>query len=281
MQSPFAWWLDLFRTERLAASHWNLTMQNQTPRKSAFTLIEMLLVVALICLLIALLLPGLGKARMAVRAAACAASQRQLTMAYQAYLRDNFQKSFIYIGNIGQHTFDNFWMALLEKYSGNMDELRICPEAARKSNEGVGTATLAWSGHLSTGSTWLASGGDHHYGSYALNGFLYRGYTTGWIKINDNVTSHDNVPVLGDSVWVDGWPGTYDLPATNLIEPYRNYQNGGPVPPQMARWTVDRHNMAINVTTLDGATRMTPLKKLWSYKWSTVFIPNAFVPPGL
>jgi len=256
-------------------------MNKRTKSNTGFTLIEMLLVVSLIALLISLLLPSLKHARGAARTAGCAAAQRQLTLAYQSYVRDNFNKSFIYIGNIGQVTFDNFWMALLEKYSGNMDELRICPEASIKSVEGVGTASRAWSGHLSTGSTWLASGGDYHYGSFALNGFLYRGYTTGWIKLNDATMPHDNVPVLGDSVWVDGWPGSYDLPATDLIEPYRSYQNGGPVPPQMARWTVNRHNMAINMTTLDGATRQTPLKKLWSFKWSTVFIPNAYVPPGL
>ncbi len=254
---------------------------HNSPGSPGFTLIELLLVVATIVLLIALLLPSLGKARMATRIAACAASQRQLTFAYQQYLTDNHHRSFIYIGNHGQHTFDNFWMALLEKYSGNMDEFRICPQAAVKSNEGVGTATLAWSGHTSTGSTWIASGGDHHYGSFALNGFLYRGYTTGWIRIKSPDVPHNNLPVLGDSVWVDGWPGSYDMPADNFIEPYRSYQSGGPVPPQMARWTVDRHGMAINVTTLDGATRLTPLKKLWSFKWSTVFIPNAFAPPGL
>lgn len=253
----------------------------QPSRKSAFTLIEMLLVVSIISLLVAMLLPTLSRARVGTRTATCAASQRQLTLAYHAYLRDNSNKSFIYIGNHGQATFDNFWMSLLENYSGEMDDLRICPEAARKSNEGVGTATLAWSGHTSTGSTWIASGGDHHYGSYALNGFLYRGYTGGWIKMTDRTLSHSTVPVLGDSVWVDGWPSTFDMPASNLIEPYRNYQNGGPVPPQMARWTVDRHLMAINVTTLDGATRLTPLKKLWSYKWSTNFVPDAFNPPGL
>ncbi len=258
-------------------------MRTSRAIRGAFTLIELLLVVAIISLLIAILLPTLKKARTAARTATCAASQRQLAFCYNQYTRENFGKSFIYIGNIGQVTFDNFWMSLLENYSGEMDDLRICPEAAQKSLVGVGTATLAWSGHTSvgTGDTWLAAGGDYHYGSFALNGWLYRGWGSSWIRLNDHSLDMSNTPVLGDSVWVDGWPDTFDMPADNLIEPYRTYQNGGPVPPQMARWTVDRHFRAINVTTLDGACRLTPLRNLWSFKWSKSFVPNAFTPPGL
>jgi prepilin-type N-terminal cleavage/methylation domain-containing protein/prepilin-type processing-associated H-X9-DG protein len=56
--------------------------------KSAFTLIELLVVVSIIALLVALLLPGLQRAKEQARSAVCASNLRQLVIANAAYASD-------------------------------------------------------------------------------------------------------------------------------------------------------------------------------------------------
>lgn len=57
----------------------------------AFTLIELLLVVAIIALLISILLPALGKARRVARGVVCASGMRQWTVAFLNYASDSRQ----------------------------------------------------------------------------------------------------------------------------------------------------------------------------------------------
>ncbi len=56
---------------------------------SAFTLIELLVVIAIIAILAALLLPALGRAKEAARAAACANNLRQFSQAAAMYVLDH------------------------------------------------------------------------------------------------------------------------------------------------------------------------------------------------
>lgn len=59
------------------------------PACPAFTLLEVLVVVAIIALLVAILLPGLGQARDQVRRVTCQSQLKQLSFAWGAYLKAN------------------------------------------------------------------------------------------------------------------------------------------------------------------------------------------------
>jgi prepilin-type N-terminal cleavage/methylation domain-containing protein/prepilin-type processing-associated H-X9-DG protein len=55
----------------------------------AFTLVELLVVIALIALLIAMLLPTLNKAKLAAQSSVCLSNLRQCAMGFQLYANDN------------------------------------------------------------------------------------------------------------------------------------------------------------------------------------------------
>jgi len=61
-------------------------------RKRAFTMVELLVVIGIIALLIAILLPVLGKARAASQNASCLSNLRQIMNAFRLYALDNKER---------------------------------------------------------------------------------------------------------------------------------------------------------------------------------------------
>src|SRR4051812_11007223 len=65
---------------------------NKTTFSCAFTLVELLVVVAVIAILASLLLPALGKAKAQGRLVECINNKHQLGMAWHMYTMDNDDK---------------------------------------------------------------------------------------------------------------------------------------------------------------------------------------------
>ncbi|MDY6914576.1 MAG: type II secretion system protein [Planctomycetota bacterium] len=82
---------------------------------SAFTLVELLVVIGIISLLVAILLPSLGSARDTAKAAICASRQRNLAVGWNMYATENFD--IIVPGRFGSDAGSNkYWVGNGWKY---------------------------------------------------------------------------------------------------------------------------------------------------------------------
>lgn len=66
-----------------------LWMKGCTMKRTAFTLVEMLLIGAIICILFSLLLPALQSSVSSARGVACTGNLRQLALTFSSYTEDN------------------------------------------------------------------------------------------------------------------------------------------------------------------------------------------------
>jgi prepilin-type N-terminal cleavage/methylation domain-containing protein/prepilin-type processing-associated H-X9-DG protein len=239
-------------------------------RGRGFTLVELLVVIGIIALLIAILMPALGKARRQARTAQCMSNLRQLGVAYQIYLSSFKNRGFTY-----SQDYDLFWMSVIKPYHGNNAPVRLCPEAQEPSG-GWGSTAKAWG---------PSSGGfiADHSGSYAINGWWYQLWPDNTdrkyyfdVAFNQSHfwrtpvsgTSTSDIPLWSDSSWVDAWPNETDAPPTTFAD------GGGSPASQMQRVCIPRHGRAVNVCLFDSHVETVDLPRLWELKWSKAYIPK-------
>ena len=80
------------RREKLIYLHIEtLTSSDMARRMLGFTLVELLVVIAVICILAALVVPAVSKIRTTAQRVACASNLRQVGLAYMQYYQDNDQ----------------------------------------------------------------------------------------------------------------------------------------------------------------------------------------------
>jgi len=223
-------------------------------RQRAFTLVELLVVIAVIALLMAILLPTLSKVRRQVKVVACQSNLKQWGSIFLMYADGN---------NGYMVTRSIEWPEVLRLYFGNCNDLLCCPMATKPVSEGGHHPFAAFSTSL----TWEPTGGD--YASYGINGWvcnppieekinLYGLPTSNnWRKVD--VKGASNIPLLLDSMWIDNYPDANDVP------PLFDGDEYGSEP--MGKFCINRHDGFINGVFLDFSVRKIGLKELWKLKW--------------
>jgi len=100
-------------------------MHHAKNRDRGFTLVELLVVIAVIGLLVAMLLPALGSVRESATATMCANRMRQCGLAMQTYAESHGG----YLPKVTGHGLDadESWIAKLGPYLDEVDVIRTCP----------------------------------------------------------------------------------------------------------------------------------------------------------
>jgi prepilin-type N-terminal cleavage/methylation domain-containing protein/prepilin-type processing-associated H-X9-DG protein len=255
--------------------------------RRAFTLIELMVVVAIIAVLVAILLPSLNRARSKARTSYCSANTRGMTTAVSMYVAD-YQRMIPFTQKI-----TDSWTQVLNKAGNNLGitiKNRICPEAQDTASKDPavqpwwGTARLAWGNTPETGSDPVT--GLPLTSSYALNGYLYSGAPSDIQFISGDANAYgrrhrfpimykdSEIPVFADAIWRHVFPAPTDGPGANLETPGPNSYGNHP----MSKMVMNRHNKTLNVSFLDGHADTLPLARLWFLSWSRDWAAPAKAP---
>ena len=264
-------------------------------RPAGFTLVELLVAVAIVVLLISLLLPSLSRARRQSRAVVCTSNLRQLGIAFQMYVNHNKGKSFFVYGSD-----ENYWPYVLEPQIGAVKAALLCPEAPQHSGvpthqeNGVagsprrGTAFHAWAQISSRPGAVPGRAWDEMESSYGMNGWLSALRPSGSIPAGDaardkyiSLPAEEawGIPLFADCTAHLSYPYHTDAPPRNLSVPIPPTGNLGPDVCGMHAFCIARHGRAINVVFLDGHARRVPLEELWRLKWNRHFQPTTVTLP--
>ena len=231
-------------------------------------MVELLVVIGIIALLVAILLPALGRARAQAQRAQCMSNLRQMAVAMRMYTMDNKDRMMPIDHNPGQ-----YWFHLIAKYLGDKDyqkdpakhlqgvmRIAYCPTAPRAyAKDSWGSATYAWDTLEGEGSygmnLWMTPKGVYQ-NDFAQQNYFMR-FSVAW----------GDVPLFGDSNWVGSWPDSTDRMPPNLELGDTPHQKGF----FMGRFCIARHDKAINLAFIDGSARRVDLPGLWRLRWHRNF----------
>jgi general secretion pathway protein G len=102
------------------------------PRRAAFTLIELLTVIAIIGILAALVIPTVGAVRTQARQAECISNLRQIGVAITAFA-DAHRGAFPETSHGAAANLEQIsWVYTLKPFLGEVDEVRVCPLDPRR-----------------------------------------------------------------------------------------------------------------------------------------------------
>ncbi len=149
---PFARGMtDVFQQRQRKRGDCRRTEQNALRRKSSlpmFTLIELLITIAILAILVGLLLPSLAKARESARSLSCMNNLRQIGQFTLSYAGDNDDYSIYNAEWISEtNTNQNRWFMLLQRsgyfkqmtayYNAGREKLLTCTSLSRSTAENV------------------------------------------------------------------------------------------------------------------------------------------------
>jgi len=245
-------------------------------KRKAFTLVELLVVISIIAMLLAVLLPTLGKAREQARIVVCSSNLRQLGNGLILYAFGNSSKLPLYVDPSTGY----YWMSPIAPYlATNLKKgtevslgVAMCPSASKLPDcttvQSYGGSKMAW--QMNYGQ-WKSS--------YANNGWWFSDLDTAamsdfgragkyvYRKYEDFVPE---TPLFGDGLWITGWPDAKTSGGSPPTEPSTVSYSG------FETFWIDRHGSAINVALAAGNVKKYNIGELWSIPWCKVWTAKTY-----
>jgi prepilin-type N-terminal cleavage/methylation domain-containing protein/prepilin-type processing-associated H-X9-DG protein len=258
--------------------------QSTITNSCGFTLIELLVVIAIMALLMAILLPVLGRVREQARAVACRSNVKQWGTILALYLEDNegrFPRTDdghydglsllrrLYVGTESDPS------ARGRSQSAGTEGIACCPVATSAGTQVfTSTGSNVWL-EVTLGSTfaaWEVSNPSPPFrGSYGLNRNVFNIYFDGLEAPNKRrpvytdvfaVRHRGNIPLLLDSTVPSGAMIIEGMPPPRTERSEDRLGTGA---------CINRHNGTINGLFLDGSVRQIGLKEIWTLRWHLKF----------
>ena len=255
--------------------------------KKAFTLVELLVVIAIIALLMAILMPALQKAKESAMAVVCQSNLKQWNLIVRNVLadKDNTFPDCDYLNNgAGDDIHGQWWIQPFKPYIENM-KILLCGKAKINPGEtypGDDNGAKPLEFHPTKSSECWGSrdrdtsptAGQWTYASYAPNAWMmdttdksnvYWGGENDpsfyWGKL-DRINAPYQTPLFLDSRWVDVWPRDTDIPKDEEWGDAGKGTKGG-----MNSVALTRHGLRTCIVFMDGSSQRLDIKELWGLKW--------------
>jgi prepilin-type N-terminal cleavage/methylation domain-containing protein/prepilin-type processing-associated H-X9-DG protein len=239
-------------------------------KRRAFTLVELLVVISIIALLLALLMPALGKARKQAQNVVCRSNLKQWGFAYTMYAGDN--NGYFFPGMMGPNSdsAEDWWFSKLWKYVKN-EGIRFCPTASKfnpvQRAYPIGSTFEAWGPYefrtyeMKTGQPAFSSYGQNAWIDNPTPGVNPYGMDSKnfWRKIS--VSGAREIPLMLDAAYSGAYPDNGQNPMIN--EAAFTYL----LTSTINTFCINRHNGRVNCVFLDLSVDKIGLKQLWKLKW--------------
>lgn len=255
------------------------TCQRPPARGGAFTLIELMVVVAVIAILISILLPSIGRSMAAARGVRCQTSLRSVTFDFAVFADANLHPKRGNDDNLtpgrfkletfieSQYGIDEFW-----EYGNALQSQRTATKGSddpMRCSEVPGTLTMN-KGQPCTSAGAISPAKNV---SFGFNLRLWRPDPPGQTRItavllSEKVLNAGRAPLVWD---VDAPTAVSRNPGANPTFTAPPLQTGGPYGSGALWWPGTRHNNAMNVGFIDGSVSAskTPLEEQgwrWDYR---------------
>lgn len=235
-------------------------------KRKGFTLIELLVVISIIAMLLAILMPALGKVKEKARDIICRTNIKSMQLATLLYTQE-------FDGKMPNYSISQgLWVNKISPFIGDMDDARYCPSTSIQKDFNPKSQNMSW-GKSKLSWVWNEGTPEPEHGSYGLSWWFYTWPPNGpaaekdkFFPTMNTVKSPARTPVFADSIWIDvGVRDTDTCPTELSLDGSPNL--GG----RMSMHLIDRHGDHINIGFADGHQETIKLGALWSLKWYNSF----------